>query len=118
MEAAGLLLAGPKANLKAKLTEKARTRPAAMMRQRMPGGASALCKVPKLRDAARASAGGPGSSVPEDQLPRTRQKTRVRVCLTCEVLSVVPVRRVLRRRLPFWEFGSAFTDHAVLKHNL
>ena len=29
MEAAGLLLAGPKANLKAKLTEKARTRPAA-----------------------------------------------------------------------------------------
>ena len=31
MEAAGLLLAGPKANLKAKLTEKARTRRAAMM---------------------------------------------------------------------------------------
>ena len=63
MEAAGLLLAGPKANLKAKLTEKARTRPAARMRQRMPGGASALSKVPKLHDVARASAGGPGKKI-------------------------------------------------------
>ena len=63
MEAAGLLLAGPRANLKAKLTEKARTRPAARMRQRMPGGASALSKVPKLCDVARASAGGPGKKI-------------------------------------------------------
>ena len=63
MEAAGLLLAGPKANLRAKLTEKSRTRPAAMMRQRMPAGASALSKVPKLGDVARASAGGPGKKI-------------------------------------------------------
>ena len=33
------------------------------MRQRMPGGASALSKVPKLHDVARASAGGPGKKI-------------------------------------------------------
>ena len=44
MEAAGLLLAGPKANLKAKLTEKARTRPAAMMRLR------SICYLLMLHD--------------------------------------------------------------------
>ena len=45
-----MLLAGPGAELKGKLTEKMRYRPTAMMKPLMPAGASSLERLPSLTE--------------------------------------------------------------------